>query len=370
MRDLSALVVTDRGDRPETALFIALHRAGVRVKVLGWSDSPYAEWLEREGVPFVPLMLLGKRDRSGIEAIRWHLDDFRPSILHLMRKRPIFNGLAAAKGRPVKIVLYRGIVGNVSMLNPLDWMSFLNPRVDRIVCVAEAVRRSFLELGVPPFKLPPEKVVTIHKGHDLSWYRDAPLDLAVLGVPRGAFVVTCVANVRPRKGIPVLIRACDHLPAGLPIHVLLVGVGTASAEITRLIRRSPYRDRFHVLGFREDAPQIMAASDVTVLPSLRREGLPRSVIESMAYETTPIVTDAGGSPELVEHERSGLIVPAGDARALAAAILRLYVDRDACRDLGRNARRRIATAFTVERTAAQTLALYRELVSSSDPSGA
>lgn len=366
----SVLVVTERGDRPETGMFIALHRAGVRIKVLGWADSPYATWLADEGVPFEPLVLLGKRDRSGTESIRWHIDDFRPDILHLMRKRAIFNGLAAAKGRPVRIVLYRGIVGNVSMLNPLDWMSFLNPRVDRIVCVAEAVRRRFLDLGIGPLRLPPEKLVTIYKGHDVDWYRMEPLDLTTVGVPRGAFVVTCAAQVRPRKGIPVLIRSMAHLPAGLPIHVVLVGTGMTSPSLNRLIRRSPYRDHFHVLGFRDDAPQILAASDVSVLPSLRREGLPRAVIESMAYGTPVIVSDAGGNPELVEHERSGLVVPAGDVEALAAAILRLYVDRDFRAELGRNARRRIATCFTVERTAAETLEMYEQLLSSSGPSSA
>ncbi len=362
-REPSVLVVTERGDRPETGAFIALHQAGVRLKVLGWADSPYARWLRDEGVPFEPLALQGKRDPSGAETIRWHLDDFRPDILHLMRKRSIFNGLAAAKGRAVKIVLYRGIVGNVSPLNPLDWMSFLNPRVDRIVCVAEAVRRRFLQLGFGPLRIPPEKLVTIYKGHDLDWYRAEPLDLKMVGVPRDAFTVTCVANARPRKGIPVLIDAAAHLPAGLPIHFLLVGTGMTSTPIVRAIRRSPYRNRIHVLGYRDDAPQILAASDVSVLPSLRREGLPRSVIESMAYRTPPIVSDAGGSPELVEHERSGLVVPAGDPAALGAAILRLYHDRDGLRELGRNARCRIATAFTVEKTAAETLRLYESLLS-------
>src|SRR5690606_25640277 len=109
--------------------------------------------------------------------------------------------------------------------NPLDWMSFLNPRVDRIVCVAEpctARRRARGSCGAPPPRRRrsgrPAKLVTIYKGHDLDWYRAEPLDLSIIGVPRGAFVVTCVANVRPRKGIPVLIRSAEHLPAGLPIH--------------------------------------------------------------------------------------------------------------------------------------------------------
>lgn len=358
----SVLVVIERGDLPETGVLVALHRAGVRIKVLGWADSPCAAALSDAGVPFEPLVLLGKRDPSGTESVRWHIDDFRPDILQLMCSNAIFNGLAAAKGRLVKIVLYCDSTGKVTVTNPRAWLSFLNPRVDRIVCVAEAVRRDLLDAGVGPLRIAPEKLVTIHKGYDLDWFRAEPLDLATLGVPRGAFVVTCVADARTRNGIPVLVRASEHLPAGLPIHIVLVGTGMTAPAITRLIRRTPYRDRFHVLGFRDDAPQILAASDISVLPSMRGEGLSGAVAESMAYRTPPIVSDAGGSPELVEHERSGLIVPAGDDEALAAAILRLYTDRDFCADLGRNAQRRLATAFTVEKSAAQTFALYEALL--------
>jgi glycosyltransferase involved in cell wall biosynthesis len=99
-----------------------------------------------------------------------------------------------------------------------------------------------------------------------------------------------------------------------------------------------------------------------VLPSLKREGLPRSVIEAMAYETTPVVSDSGGNPELVENGVSGLVVPAGDVNALGQALLSLYRDRDRCRQLGTQARVRIATDFRVEATVEKTLALYREIV--------
>ena len=361
MADLRVLVVTDQGDRPETGMVIKLHEAGVAIKVLCWEDCPYIPWLSGAGVPFEPLRLTGKRDRAGAREIARHLDEYRPHVLHLLRKQPIFNGLAAARGRPVRIVVYRGIVGNVSFLNLLDWMSFLNPRVDRIVCVAEAVRQEFLRLGFAGLSIPPEKLVTIHKGHDLDWYRDPPADLGEFGIPSSAFVVNCVANVRPRKGIRLFIDACASLPADLDMHFLLIGRGMDSPELLRRIARSPHPERFHVLGFRSDAPRLMAASDVSVLPSLRREGLPRSIVESMSYGTTPVVSDAGGSPELVEHGRSGLVVPAGDAGALGDALASLRRDPDRCRELGGNARNRIACDFNVEITALKTLELYREL---------
>ncbi len=362
MRDLKVLAITDAADRPETGMFVGLHQAGVDIKVLLWEETAHIAWLREAGVSHAILKLNRKRDRRGVDAIRQHMASHGSQILHLLRKRPIFNGLAAAKGSDARVVIYRGVMGNVSYLNPVDWLSFLNPRVDRIICVADAVRQSLLDLGAFGIGLPPERLQTIHKGHDLSWYREAPADLTELGIPADAFVICCVTNVRPRKGVPLFVDSIRALPVDSSLHILLIGNGMDSAPISRQIALSPHRDRFHVLGFRADAPALMAASDVSVLPSLRREGLPRSVIEAMACETTPVVSDSGGNPELVEHERSGLVVPAGDVEQLGRALLTLYEDREKCRRLGSQARERIATNFRLETTVERTLSLYNELV--------
>src|SRR5690606_13721992 len=103
------------------------------------------------------------------------------------------------------------------------------------------------------------------------------------------------------------------------------------------------------------------AADLFVLPSIKREGLARSLIEAMILGTPPIVTDCGGSPELVVHEESGLVVPVRDSAALAAAIERLYRDPELRERLGAAARRRILVRFRIEDTTAETLALYRRL---------
>lgn len=364
----SVLVVTGRSDRSEASQLIALHHAGVRLTVLGRADSTYVPRLVEAGVAYVPLMLLGARDRSGTEAIRWHLDELRPAILHLIGREAIANGLAAAKGREVKIILQRRVIGDTAAVGFLDWAAWLRPRVDRIVCAAESVRRELLERGLGPLRISPEKLVTIYAGHELDWYRAEPLDLAVVGVPSDAFVVSSIADSRPELGAAWLARAAEHLPAGLPIHFLLLGRGLSRPAAARLVRRSPYRDRFHPLGFREDASRILAASDAMVRPAARWEGVPRTTVEAMVYRTVPIVAAGGGSAELVEHERSGLVVPGGDGPALAEALLRLYRDRGLRAELGRNARRRIASVFTVEKSAARAERMYRELTGG--PSGA
>jgi len=364
---IRVLYVTLRGDRPEAETFIGLARRGCRVRACCLADTPHRERFREAGIEVVPIPLKGRIDRESIRALRRELAAEPVDILHLVGNRAVSNGLLAVRAFPdVKVIAYRGIVGNVSFLSPMSWLRYLNPRIDRVICVADAIRRHFVEMRFLGMRLRPEKFVTIHKGHDLAWYTATPADLREHDIPDGAFVVGCVANMRPRKGIDVLVRALGQLPADAPIYLLLVG-RMESAELDRLIAESPARERIRKLGFRRDAPAVIAACDAAVLPSIRREGLPKTVIEAMAYAVPPIVTDVGGSPELVDDRVHGLVVPPGDADALAAAILELYGDPALRAKLGAAARERIARDFTIDATIEKTLAVYRDVLTRCAP---
>ncbi len=358
---IKALCITEDPDRPTTAMFVGLRDAGVEVTVI-CPPGERREWLAQRGVRILDVPLRKQIDTAAVRSLRSELERERYDILHLFSNKAVQNGLAASRGLPVKIVAYRGIVGNVSFLSPVSWLRFLNPRIDRIVCVAEAVRQYFLRMRPAFLRLPAERLVTIHKGHSLEWYRAAPADLSELGVPAGSFAIACVANYRPRKGIEVLVDAVGRLPAAVGAHLLLIGGGMDAPRLTRCIARSSAAQRIHVLGYRSDAPAITAACDLFVLPSTKREGLARSLIEAMAYGVAPVVTDCGGSPELVVHGTSGLVVPVADAEALARAIRELYDDPALRARFGSAARERIARDFRIEDTIAKTYALYAELV--------
>ena len=152
-----------------------------------------------------------------------------------------------------------------------------------------------------------------------------------------------------------------QLPEQLQAHLLLVG-RMDSRRLEAQITASPVRTRIHRVGQRSDAPALTAACNVFVSPSIKREGLSRSLIEAMAYGVPPITTDCGGSPELVIADESGLIVPVGDAGAIAKAIYRLYQNPELRQRMGTAARERIATHFKIEDTIQQTIAVYRELI--------
>ncbi len=358
---IRALCITEDADRPTVETFIGLSKNGVQVTVSCPAGTRLRPLLSEAGVRLIDFTLRRRRDPAGIRALREELIAGEYDILHVFSNKALQNGLVASKGLPIRIIAYRGIVGNVSFFSPISWMRFLNPRIDRIVCVADAVRDYFLTMQPAFLRLPQDRLVRIYKGHSLDWYSDEPADLTTLGLPEGAFVISAVANYRPRKGIEFLVDALATLPSTWPIHLLLVGCMDAPS-LDRRIEASPARDRIHRVGQRADAQALTAASDMFVLPSIKREGLSRALIEAMAYARPAVVTNCGGSPELVIDGVSGLVVPVRDAAAIAAAISRLYEDRDLRHRLGQAARERIGRHFRIEDTIDQTLALYRSLV--------
>jgi glycosyltransferase involved in cell wall biosynthesis len=362
---IRSLCITEGADRPTIETFIGMHRAGIEITVICPADHPNHKILSDAGVPTIDLRLTRNFDKSGIAELRTELVRGRYHIMHTFNNKAVTNGLRACKGLPVKVVCYRGIVGAVGFLDPMSWMRYLNPRIDRIVCVCEAIRRHFLQMRPAFLRMPAERPVTIHKGHKLEWYTAEPADLTTVGIPQDAFVIGCTASYRPRKGVEYLVEAMGLLPDDMPAHLLLVGHMDAD-KLTARINRSPARDRIHRVGFRTDAPAMSAACDVFCLPSTKREGLARAIIEAMAYRVPPVVTDSGGSPELVVDGVSGIVVPVRDAGALATAIEKLYRDPELRRRMGVAARERLATHFHNDDTVKKTIALYEELVVNPD----
>jgi glycosyltransferase involved in cell wall biosynthesis len=362
---IRSLCITEGGDRPTIETFIGMHLAGIEITVTIPPDHANRQLLMDAGVPTIPLQLKHNFNKTDIATLRAELVRGRYHILHTFNSKAVTNGLRACKGLPVKVVVYRGIVGNLSFFDPMSWMRYLNPRIDRIICVCEAIRQWFLHMGPAFLRMPAERPVTIYKGHKLEWYSAETADLGQFGIPEDAFVIGCTAAYRPRKGIEYLIDALGMLPPDIPAHLLLIGRMDAQ-RLTRKINASGFAERIHRIGHRSDAPAVTAACDVFSLPSTKREGLARAIIEAMAYRVPPVVTDCGGSPELVVDSECGFVVPIKDARALADAFETLYRDPKLRRRMGEAARERIGTHFRNEDTVRKTIALYEELVPNPD----
>jgi glycosyltransferase involved in cell wall biosynthesis len=359
---ISCLAVTSNSDRPETHLFIGLHKAGIDIEVLCPPLAPYRHLLIEAGVPVHDLVLKKRFDKAGVEVIRQHLQRKNFDILHAFNNNTVSNSLVASKGFKLHFIAYRGIEGNVSYLDPFSWTTYLHPRVEKIVCVANAIRDYFHNMSLLGFKLPVRKALTIYKGHDKTWYQYDSVNLESFGIPDSAFTVGCIVNDRPRKGLGQLIAATQLLPQDLPIHFVLIG-NIGNKILLNQIKESPFNSRIHLLGFQENAAAIIKSCDVCILPAIKREGLPKGIIEGMIQGVAPIVTDAGGSPELIEDGKSGLIIPPKSPESIAKAINNLYSNTDLLETIRQEAAKRIERDFNIVDTISQHLELYGEISS-------
>ncbi len=351
------LMVAEGCHPTEIAQMEGLRQDGVDLRAVVSPDCPYIDDIRARGIPLEVLRLRGHLDFSAARHLRHRIRDEGLQLVHALTNKALSTLFWASIGQPVKLVAYRGAIGHVHRLDPGAWLKWYNPRIDRIVCVSDAVRTDLMKSGVPANRL-----LTIYKGHELEWYENrAAADLQSFGISRDAFVVGCVANMRPVKGVDVLVRAMARLDRSLNIHALLVG-DVRDDRIPRLIDTLGLEDRVHLAGYRSDAVDLIGACDVVVAPSRGREGLTKSVIEGMVQGHPAIVTDAGGLPEMVDEGISGYVIRIDDEAALADRIARLAANPEQTAEMGQRARDIVKTRFSVKETVARTLALYNELL--------
>jgi len=361
---LKLLIISDYSDtwnsvRPEAEMLIGMVALGVDLTLMTQGDAEYVPRFIDKGVKIIDFHPTKKLQWSSIKRIRTELKQGGYDAVYLFNNKAIANTLFSAIGLPVKAVSYRGQTGNIYRYDPSAYLTHLHPRLDGILCVANAVRDDLYQHSF----LPKQRIQTVYKGHDLKWYQKSPAELLPFGIPNDAFVVGCVANNRPRKGVSVLLAATHNLPQESNIHLLLVGTGMDSREISEQIKASPMASRIHVAGFRRDAPELIAACDVSVLPSIKREGLPKTVIEAMVHGVPSIVSDTGGSAELVIDAETGIVVTPKNSQQLSDAVLKLWKDSALCEEMGQKGKQRIHDEFHTSQSARQTKNYFENLIS-------
>ena len=363
---IKVLVISDYREfvspRPEAELFIGLQTAGLDITIMTYPDAAWTPYFKKAGIRVIESHPVKKFHKPSIKMIRKELEKGGYHILHLFNSKASSNGIPAAKKLSVKVLLYRGYAGNVHWYDPAQYLKYLHPRVDKIWCITNEIEETIRKNSL----LVKHKGVTILKGHDPQWYSHVqPVSsLEQYRIPADAFTVICMANVRPMKGIPYLLKATHHLAPGLPIHFLFAGKGFDKKHIQELISSSPYKNNIHCIGYVEEPLLLVAASQVFVLPSIKGEGLSKSTMEAMSLGIPPIVTDIPGNKELVIPEQSGLMVQAKNASALAKAIFYLYENADLRKTIGQQAKEYMRTDLNISVTIQKMKELYAKLAGS------
>jgi glycosyltransferase involved in cell wall biosynthesis len=205
--------------------------------------------------------------------------------------------------------------------------------------VSQEVRDHFVGTGVVPAR---KARLVLNGIHTDCPQRVEPLQRAaarrLLAVGEDLFVAGCVGRLVELKNHAAAIRALARLAVALPsLRLVLIGSGPFHERLAGLARELGIADRVLQLGERNDTRELLPGLDAFLMPSLT-EGHSIALLEAMAAGLPIVATRVGGNPEIVSHERTGLLVPASDDGALAAALNRLVCDTDLAARLGSAAR--------------------------------
>lgn len=354
---MRVLAIATTVDKPEAHIFSGLARSGVQVWIIATPVPEHRELLTSSGVHIIDYSFKHRFDLKGISLIRKIVRANSIDVVYALSNRGLSCAVLGLVNSKIPLVAYRGTMGHLNWFDPTAWLTYLNPRVKKVMCVSKAVQTYLLDLGIKE-----DKAVLVYKGHDIEWYQTPPPPRASEGIPDNAFVVGCTAVMRPVKGVDVLIEAVASLVNELPnLHLLLVGP-IKDPTIDRLLTQFPDPTRLHLTGYRTDATRLARLSDVVVMASKTREGFPKSIIEAMAQGVPAIVSEVGGMPELVGQGSAGVVVPPSDVPALANAIRRLYQNPEQAKTLGRLGQRRIVEVFNINTTTQRTNEILASLI--------
>jgi glycosyltransferase involved in cell wall biosynthesis len=362
---------------------------GLRPRVL-WLEAPghpldaLREIGADAGVESGTLPIGGDLDARLVARLRGWLRDHPADLVHLHLLHATLYGVLATRarigaGRPPAAAPSRRapLIATRHGCEPyrrLLWFGLLARQLDRACERVIVPSRHLAAFSARWDGTPLGKLRVIPHGIRVDTFASAAADQAqrarrraAWGVPADACVIGCVARLHPSKDHPTLVRAFARVLRDLPAaRLVLVGEGPLRARLERRARDCLGDGAASVCfaGSESDAAGAYAGFDVAVLAT-RREGFALAALEAMAAGRPLVATRVGPLPELVREGETGLLVPPNDADALAEALLHLARDATARARMGACAAT-AARAYTLERMAAATAALYAEVLDQPD----
>jgi glycosyltransferase involved in cell wall biosynthesis len=347
-RVVTDLTIAIQGRGWDPAVFgvdgLGVHEATLRARGIPCFDCREGRWRIRG----VPLRLLRAINDWNPAIIHAHSGTWLPSaVVKTLRRRTAL--VFTDHGRYPPEPRARAIIER--------WCA---QRTDRLLAVSAATSdyvKNFLGLRTAP--------EVIENGISLAPYQAARANRSrmreVLGVTTEEKLLIAVGRLVPVKNHRLLLEAFAAARAKLPaLRLAIIGSGALEAELKSFAEGLGLGNDVRFLGYRDDIPDCLAASDVFVNSSTT-EGLPISLLEAMAAGLPVIATSVGGVPQVLGPSQAGVLVPSGDGVAMAAAMVALSTNSALLGRLSRSATA-AAEAYSLERCAERHAALYESLL--------
>lgn len=367
---LHTRVVTGEGGGPEKTILNSprfLPRLGYR-SICAYMRSPqdegFAAIRERAAEWQAPLIEVDDHGPLDFELFRkflqicrenqvaiWHGHDYKSNLV----------GLWVRRHWPMRLVTTVHGWVKFTMRTPLYYAvdRWCLRRYERVICVSDDYREKCVQAGVPE-----SRCVKIENAIDTEQFqrrRSTAAAKASLGLDPARRLIGAIGRLSAEKGFDVLIRSFARLAESDPtLDLMIVGAGDNRERLETLANQLGLGARVKLPGFRADVSSLYEAFDVFALSSYR-EGLPNVVLEAMAMETPVVATRVSGVPRLIEHQRDGLLVEAGQVDELTTALNRMLESDELRQRLARNARETIERRYSFQRRMEKVAGVYNEL---------
>jgi glycosyltransferase involved in cell wall biosynthesis len=325
-------------------------------------DGLFAQKIRSLDIQVIDLEMTAKYHFDAFLRLYSHLRNSRPIILHNWMYHPVVVGRII--GRLARVPLIISSRHNINIGGEFREATnrLTSPLDDHVIAVCEVARRLEIERS----HVPPEKVTTIYNGIQLNEFvspAQASTELrGSLGLAPDDFVIVSTGRMHPQKDYSTLLDAVSHLAIEYPsFKLLLVGDGPLKPALEQFAQNLSVSDHVIFTGQRDDIAAILQAADLYVSSSLW-EGTSISILEAMASALPIIATGVGGTPELIQPDISGILVPPGEPSKIAKAIERLYTHPAERKSLSSHARERAIQNFSNADMTKKIETLYLKLL--------
>jgi glycosyltransferase involved in cell wall biosynthesis len=354
--------------RGELAAGLDVHVVASTLREPAFEEDLRALELAGAAVTRLPMVraVMPATDAAHLAWLRAHLLRTRPDVLHthsskagvLGRLASVQTGIGARVHTPHTFAfLFEAEFGPLKRSFFRSIERGLAGHTRAIVAVSPGEARTFVASGV----VDEERVRVVPNGIDPApWLAAKPLARSSLGLRDDRPLAAVVGLLNVAKGQDIALDALAS-PGLADLQMIVVGHGQMEPALRAQAERLRLSDRVRFLGFRNDVPALIAASDFVVVPS-RWEGMPYVALESMAAAKAVVATPVDGSRDLVEHGRSGLLSRAIDARSLADAMVAMSAISASDRSrMGQRGRERLLAEFTTQSMVQGLVRVYREV---------
>ena len=349
-----------RGGEQQIAYLLQESRKkGIHVELLLRKESAFQAWAEKEAFPFTSVsfsVLSLIRAALKLKTCAKNVD-----LIHVHSgKGHDVLAIAYLLGLKTPSILSRRVDFPVKMSLWASW-KYNHPLIKRILCVSDAIR----EMIRPALKKP-SLAVTVHSGVDLERYAGIKASGAlrkILDIDEEQVLIGVLAALAPHKDLFTFISSAALLKAdGMNASFVIMGEGNLRTELEAFTKEKGLHNELKMIGFRTDALQLLADMNLFLITS-KTEGLGTSIIDAMASGVPVVATRAGGIPEIVIDGKTGALADVGDPMGLAYQVKKVLADKELQQEFTKNARAHIK-AFSYQRTAEKTKAIYEEVLDS------